>query len=53
MEIKLLENKSLKETRVTIECKETNEKIFRLVNAIKNAVKYDTEVPAVALKLFY
>ena len=44
MEIKLLENKSLKETRVTIECKETNEKIFRLVNAIKNAENVEKRI---------
>ena len=36
MEIKLVENKTLKETKVTIECKETDEKILKLVGLIKS-----------------
>lgn len=37
MEIKLIENKTLNDTRVTIECRETNEKILKLISVIKNA----------------
>ncbi len=36
MEIKLIENKTLNDTRVTIECKEADEKIFKLMSAIKS-----------------
>lgn len=36
MEIKLIENKELMDTKVTIECRETDEKIFRMINLIKS-----------------
>lgn len=36
MEIKLIENKALSNTIVTIECRESDEKIFKLISAIKS-----------------
>ena len=37
MDIKLVENKALTDTIVTIECKEADEKILRLIGLLKNA----------------
>lgn len=36
MEIKLIENKTLNDIKVTIECRDTDEKIFKLINVIKS-----------------
>lgn len=44
MEIKLIENKTLNETRVTIECKETDEEILRLIGIIKGCENKDKRI---------
>lgn len=36
MEIKLIENKTLTVTKVTVECRETDDKILKLINMIKS-----------------
>ena len=36
MEIKLIENKMLNDIKVTIECQETDERIFKLISVIKS-----------------
>ena len=47
MEIKLIENKNIVGTKVTIECKDANSKILRIINFIKSVDNSDRKIVGV------